>query len=390
VPRLPPPRQGVPLAVKQRPLHFSFFPVRRNTRRYGLNDIVFAVDPWAVIEGAVVDQVSTADQEESLAFIAQARAFFEAGRSRTPASPLLTYYAFLNLAKALIRCRGYAGSLDRAKHGLSDGQSVPAADLTAGTVTVHDTGPRVNVFAELIERMGYTRPTDATTVPVPELAGQIVVGHRLWREASNRSERFIVAEAIEFIDDRPSRQLWTRIWLRRGDLQRYNLTHARVIAEGGLTGAFGEVDSGGLTADPDLLCFEQATPVIYSGRPTDIVPDLVDACRRHLWQIVTSYPQEGYRRYYLHLTPPNETSRQPQVAAIWMLVFFFGSVVRYRPQAFATMTRGRYGAWINDFIAAQPEQLLYMPTCVDQPPPSLRARSAPTRVASASLMHRES
>lgn len=43
-----------------------------------------------------------------------------------------------------------------------------------------------------------------------------------------------------------------------------------------------------------------------------------------------------------------------------MLIFFFGSVVRYRPQAFATMTRGRFGAWINDFVAAQPEQLLFM------------------------------
>jgi hypothetical protein len=41
-----------------------------------------------------------------------------------------------------------------------------------------------------------------------------------------------------------------------------------------------------------------------------------------------------------------------------MLIFFFGSVVRYRPQAFATMSRGRFGAWITDFTAAQPEQLL--------------------------------
>ncbi|MEA2371320.1 MAG: hypothetical protein QOH12_1714 [Solirubrobacteraceae bacterium] len=63
---------------------------------------------------------------------------------------------------------------------------------------------------------------------------------------------------------------------------------------------------------------------------------------------------------YLHLTPSTDANRQPQIAAIWMLVFFFGSVVRYRPQAFVTMTRGRYGAWINDFVAAQPEQLLSM------------------------------
>lgn len=360
MPRLSAPRPGVALEVKGRPLRFSHFPVQRNTRRYGLNDIVFAVDPWAVIEGAVVDQVGTAHLDESLAFVAQARAFFDAGRTRTPASPLLTYYAFLNLGKSLIRCRGYADSLDRAKHGLSDGRSVPASDLTAGTLTVHDTGAQVNVFPELIERLGYVRPADGTTVLVPELAAQVVVGHRLWREASNRGERFVVAEAVEFIDDRPNRQLWVRLWLRRSDLQRYNLTHRRVIAEGGLANSFTEVDARGLAPDADLLCFEQTTPVGYTGRPTDVVPDLVEVCRPRLWQIVTSYPEEGYRRYYVHLTPPNETSRQPQVAAIWMLIFFFGSMVRYRPQAFATMTRGRYGAWINDFVAAQPEQLLYM------------------------------
>lgn len=360
VPRLPPPRIGVALEVKSRSLRFSFFPVRRNTRRYGLNDIVFAVDPWAIIEGAVADQVTTADRDESLAFVAQARAFFDAGRARTPASPLLTYYAFLNLGKALIRCRGYTASLDRAKHGLSDGRIVPAADLTADTVTVHDTGTQANVFPELVDRLGYPRPVDATTVPVPELAAQVVVGHRLWREASNRSERFVVAEAVELIDDRPNRQLWTRLWLRRSDLKRYNLTHAQVIAGGGLTGTFAEIDAATLTPDRDLLCFEQTTTVAYTGRPTDVVPDIVELCRPCLWQIVTSYPEEGYRRYYLHLTPPAESSRQPQIAAIWMLIFFFGSVVRYRPQAFARMTRGRYGAWINDFVAAQPEQLVYM------------------------------
>jgi hypothetical protein len=358
--RLPQPRLGAPLVVKGRPLRFSFFPVRRNTRRYGLNDIVFAIDPWAIIEGAVNDQVTGVERDESLAFVAQARAFFEAASSRTPASPLLTYYAFLNLGKAIIRCRGFTGSLDRARHGLSDGQTVTAADLTAGTVTIRDTPGQVNVFPELIERLGYPRPTNAATIPVPELAPQIVVGHRLWREATNRSERFVVIEELEFVSDSAAGQLWLRLWIRRSDLNRYSLTHARVMQEAGLTGLFAEVHPGSLTTDPDYLCFEQIAPVAYTGRPTDVVPDLVDPCRPWLWRIVTAYPAEGYRRYYLHLTPPAETNRQPQIASMWMLIFFFGSVVRYRPQAFATMARGRFGAWINDFVAAQPEQLLFM------------------------------
>lgn len=227
---------------------FSFFPVRRNTRRYGLNDVVFAVDPCAVIDGAVHDQVPAAQREEALAFVAQARAFYEAAASRTPASPLLSYYAFLNLGKALIRCRGFTGSLDPAYHGLGGGQTAPAADLTSGAVTVQDDPSKVNVFPELIDRLGYARPAQAT-IPVPDLAAQIVVGHRLWREASNRSERFVVLEDLEFIDDPTANQLWLRLWLRRGDLSRYGLSRAQVVRESRLTGLFAEVDARSLTRD---------------------------------------------------------------------------------------------------------------------------------------------
>src|SRR5207245_8670057 len=116
---LPQPRAGQPLVVKGRPLTFSYFPVRRGMRRYGLQDVVFAVDPWAVIEGAVNDQVPDGHLHEALAFVIQARALYEAAAARIPASPLLTYYAFLNLGKALIRYRGFTGSLDRVRHGLS-------------------------------------------------------------------------------------------------------------------------------------------------------------------------------------------------------------------------------------------------------------------------------
>jgi hypothetical protein len=133
-----------------------------------------------------------------------------------------------------------------------------------------------------------------------------------------------------------------------------------VLSEGGLTGLFHEVNTSALTEDSDLLCLEQILPIPYTGHPTDVALNAVDPARDWLWRIITASLEDGYRRYYLHLTPPTETSRQPQIASLWMLIFFFGSVVRYRPQVFTTMTRGRFGAWINDFVAAQPQQLLFM------------------------------
>lgn len=108
------------------------------------------------------------------------------------------------------------------------------------------------------------------------------------------------------------------------------------------------------------MCLEQQTVTSYTGRPTDVVQDVIDPCRPWLWRIITAGPGDGYRRYYLHLTPSSGANRLPQIASIWMLMFFFGSVVRYRPQAYAAITGDRYGAWTTDFAAAQPEQLLFM------------------------------
>lgn len=42
--KLPQPRTGERLSIKDRPLEFSFWPVEKTTRRYGLGTRVFATD----------------------------------------------------------------------------------------------------------------------------------------------------------------------------------------------------------------------------------------------------------------------------------------------------------------------------------------------------------
>jgi hypothetical protein len=43
-----------------------------------------------------------------------------------------------------------------------------------------------------------------------------------------------------------------------------------------------------------------------------------------LWRLISASPDSGYRRYYLHLTPPSEQHRMPQIASLWMLLFISG------------------------------------------------------------------
>jgi hypothetical protein len=107
-----------------------------------------------------------------------------------------------------------------------------------------------------------------------------------------------------------------------------------LIQEGGLDQLFREVKTQSTDRSndaEDLVCLEQLQPSAYSGRPTDVVADLVNLMKPKLWRIASSTPGGGYRRYYLHLTPPAEQHRLPQFASLWALFFYFGSVVRYWP-----------------------------------------------------------
>jgi hypothetical protein len=358
---LPQARTGETLVVRDRVLPFSFYPVTRGIRRYGLFDTLFAVSPWAVMGAAVREFVSSAPgRAEAQALLEQAQDFYSAATARLAANPLLFYYAFLNVGKALIRVRGYGGSFDQAMQGLSAQTTAGGTELQDSEVIVKDSPGVVNVYPELVERLGFPRPANNTVFPVPELVPQVVVGHRLWRQAQRAKERFLGIEEVEFVTDAALRTVWLRIFLERGDLSRYDISRRRLLDEGRLTGLFNEVKNPVLMEFPTQLCLEQSTPITYTGRPTDVVMDLVDLMRPLVWRIATTLPEDAYRKYYFYLSSINDTSRVPQLASLWMLFYYFGSIVRYRPHILDNVTSGAFGAFVTEFISAQAEQFLYL------------------------------
>lgn len=358
--RLPQPRAGSELVSRGRTLPFSFFPVTKGVRRYGLYDAVFAVNPWSVIRGTINNELTAGDQVEALAFVEQAEDFYRAASAGLSTNPLLLYYAFLNLGKALIRVRGHTGSLDRAMHGLKEETSAGGTELKDSTVVAKGGGSGVNVFPELVSRLGFHRPPSNARYPVTDLLPQVVVGHRIWREASAANkERFIDLKHLDFVHDKTNRAVWLRLFVSKGDLSRYEIPRARLLREGGIERDFQEVKTESTGRDPALACFEQRAPVTYTGRPNDVVADVVARIRPNLWRIVSALPGGAYRRYYLHVSPPG-TARLPQLASLWALFFYFGSVVRYRPHLFDELLRAADGAFIAEFISSQPEQMLYM------------------------------
>jgi hypothetical protein len=347
------------LCINDRALPFSYFPVGRGGRRKAVYDSLFATSPWAVMSGYIAEELGySADlQTEALAFLEQARQFYDAAGTYRAANPLLYYYAFLNLAKPLIRVRGFSGDLARAFHGLQNSHSGNGDDPSDFEVVVEGKKKgRVSVFAELSRRLGTGTPTTGPR-KVEDLMEQIVVGHRLWRQATGARERFIGIERVQMRQDRDSSNMWLRLLIRREDFDRFDFTHKFVRESGGLGSEFQEVKGGDVPSD--CVAFEQRQSVDYGQRPSDHLDGLVDGLRDRLWRIVSTDAEQAYRRYYLHL-PDNPKVVLPQLAGIWALLYHYGSLVRYQPHRYAAMTRGKYGAFIQEFVAAQPEQLLYL------------------------------
>ncbi|MDQ3724566.1 MAG: YaaC family protein [Actinomycetota bacterium] len=297
------------------------------------------------------------EREEALAFLDQARQFYATAGTYTSANPLLYYYAFLNLAKPLIRVRGYDGKLVRSYHGLhpeSTGSGSSLADFKLVVEGQHE--KKVNVFAELSRRLGSGTPATGV-VDVEDLMAQVAIGHRLWRQAVNGRERFLGIYKVEMLQDPRASLMWLRLLIKREDLTRFGLSHSTVLEEGDLKSIFREVRGSGIPSD--CIAFEQVEPVNYGHRPNDFLDDLVDDQRDRLWRIVSADSTQGYRKYYLHLSPQSKR-RDPQLLSMWMLLFHFGSMVRYQPHVYSAMTRGKYGAFIQEFVTAQPEQMLYL------------------------------
>lgn len=104
---------------------------------------------------------------------------------------------------------------------------------------------------------------------------------------------------------------------------------------------------------------ESNKPVPYKNSPADKIQDIVSMVKNNLWVTVASVPP--YRRYYLYLCPLSEkTELLPQILSIYAITFYLSSLTRYRPHHFDRILNGEYGPRIEEFIAGQPAQLVYL------------------------------
>lgn len=358
MPRLPAARDGEPLLIRDRELEFSFWPMGRSTRRYGLQSRIFASDPWNVIESVIHRDCPASARSLALAFLEQSKDFYNASQAGgiRPAKPLLIYYSFMNLVKSFVLTKGIVQSFGISHHGLT--VNFPNTSSGPGGVVLRAfqaTQQKANLFDLLLKGLAGAGLNATTDYALDRILPQTILGHRLWCAAAGRKERFIEIDQIEFLYDEGQRHCWLCVDLQRSEFARLGYTHSQILNGAGFQAGWRIV-----AAPSDLsprLRFELTQPEAYNSRPSDVINDMVARVRHHFWRSVTIV--RPFRKYYVYVADQGD-SILPQLSCIYAIFFYLGSITRYRPDQFDHLVAGPYGAFIQEFIENQPSQWLYL------------------------------
>lgn len=364
MPRLPHQRQGDCIIINKRSLPFSFWPMKKTKSRYALYSRIFATNPWPIIERRIEIDCLGSRKPAARAFLAQSKDFYNSASvaGASTAKPLQLYYSFLNLAKAFILTRGHQPSLDRAYHGLKERLVGGGHKLKDAYLEAIPTGPNsrgdycINMFDEFLKAIKGSALSSNTRFNLSVLLPQVVAGHRLWVDAANTKERFMTPSSIAFMENKTNKEIWLRMYFRTEDITRLHLTHKTVFEQSMLS-----INDWQETKQTDkrLICFEQNNTIRYSGRAADKIINLVNTVKPLLWRTVRS--TDPYRKYYVYLAPDNEKDYVlPQLLSIYAVLYYLGSITRYRPHQFDKILQSEYGPFIEAFLNDQPTQFLFL------------------------------
>ena len=332
------PRTGTEVA--NHPDGFPSFFGKRQTR-------IITADPWSFLNHVVAKQLPSSKEAVALAYIAQAKDFFEAAEQpRLGSKPLLYYYSFLNLAKAALITKGVPLPA-KVQHGISDPKANVRSRLRMSGQKVNVNGcahDRSELYPEFVKILG---GTTAKSYRVVDLLAQVPVIHRTFNQVSGEPPSLLPMKSIAVM--RSKGLVWCRIALDTADR---DVAQVLPVVRG--RAAFRRVFHQVSSATAGQLWFETEPEVGHAVSIDPAIGRLADTVRQAGASFILT--RHGYR-HYLSALPPR--IQLPDLAAILAVAFYFGSVVRYKPDVFAKIVDGGYAWVVHEFFAAAPNQFLY-------------------------------
>jgi hypothetical protein len=326
----------------------TFFRAKRRHR-------VVSGSVWAFLRHANGEQLAGDRLERAKAFAEQAEEFFSAAANHKVRSrPLLYYYAFLNLGKVLLLHRGETLP-NKVKHGIADPRANSSSSdlaqqkvVTEGAYTKPD---EYNLYAGIHQVLDVAKTAPSGDHRILDLLEEVPAIHRTFELSTGKPSLFVPVKALQVRQD--GKNVWARAVFDCGDA-----TNKRAVAVLTRNAAFGSgftrVDSETKESKNHLAVFQTQERAYKGAAFEKEVRGLAEEVRRvGVWTIATP---NGYRYYVASRGRPRVV---PQLLSIYAIMFFLGSVTRYRPHQYDKIVEKH--AWlIDDFLATQPAQYLHL------------------------------
>lgn len=357
-------RKGERVKARQRVVDFSFWPTAHaHKNRYRVISTLFALDPWAIIEGSIGRKCPANSMDEARACLNQARDFFQAANQAgtLESRPLSLYYSYMNLVKAFCLTKGTQTTFDKAQHGLSERLRSPGKELIDAFLSAF-TSPNqrgeLQNFDEFLKALTGAPLTANFAYDLVKLLPQTVSGHRLWCSATGADERMFPIHDIQYWKSTDGKSIWLRVLFENENLTRHGMSRSRLLKDTGLHSDF-RIVSQDFSTDKVLTTLEMKNPLPITGYASDKIHELSRLIKDRVWSVVSTVPP--YRKHYVYACPQNEQQHViPQLLSIYAISYYLGSITRYRPHQLPKISKDIFGPLIQDFITGQPMQFLYL------------------------------
>lgn len=279
-------------------------------------------------------------------YIEQASEFYHAAAGGKPnTAPLLYYYSFLNLAKALCELRkpGLHTRRECYSHGLGWRPNPDTVvNLQKEYVTIRGRGVWQALW-ECVMREPCSAP-DGARLPIRGLFSYCPEVSSEYGTVFGTPTMILDLEKPDLLYDKSRREAWLRFSLARWSLQVRRLSVPKVI---GLIStarsSYAEVKS----AEKGFRTFESVVPKRITGR-IDPWSGLEEDIRRfNLFAHLGKGPELEYG------IPVQESFpiRIPQVVCYYTVLFWLGSLVRYDPHSVRSLMDSGYWMIIDGFMS---------------------------------------
>ena len=314
-------------------------------------------DPWHYLKAWLQKQIleikKTTDHkkklEKALYFAQLAESFQKAADlTELPTKGTLVYYSVLNLAKTFLLVKNYDLENVIEYHGLNLPSNKSKELKISGTTN----GSGYNIFHEFAKELGCI-VVPGSSISLDEMISEIVEVHEM---------SFNLGKLL--LKKRKFLPIEIRILTNKGKRNKliYEISYEKKNSNLMRTDKF---DSSFLKSK--LSNYEDENRRdwnIYRSNLSLNYTNSSDSSWRNNYRkicleieglrVVSMLTRNGYR-YYLNLQPEKYTSN----VYFFALMYYIGSVARYRPTLNAEILEGDYSAILNEVMSTCPKQFLY-------------------------------